>query len=116
MVRGPCLERDFAVQMPLRWILAFRRDRATSRKSSRVGFALVNAIRQCHRVGRHLGRQQGGSVAINFALLLIPLSLAVGAAVDYSVANRAKANLDSMADAAALSAVNVAAMSQTAAE
>jgi Flp pilus assembly protein TadG len=73
---------------------------------------VVNAIGQCRR----FGRQQGGSVAIMFALSVIPLSLAVGAAVDYSFANRAKAALDADADAAALSAVNMVAMSMTAAE
>lgn len=51
-----------------------------------------------------------GSVAIIFALALIPLTLAVGAAVDYSLAARIKAKLDAAADAAALAAVNKSAM------
>ncbi len=51
-----------------------------------------------------------GSIAISFALLSIPCMLAVGAAVDYSQANRVKAALDSYADAAVLAAVNQRAM------
>lgn len=53
-----------------------------------------------------LRRDKRGSIAINFTLALIPITLAVGGAVDYSVANRIKAELDAAADAAALSAVS----------
>jgi Flp pilus assembly protein TadG len=53
---------------------------------------------------------QRGSMAVTFALSLIPISLAVGAAVDYSFANGAKSKLDAVADAAALSAVTKMAM------
>jgi Flp pilus assembly protein TadG len=54
-----------------------------------------------------------GNIAITFAFASIPVILTVGAAVDYSVANRTKAMLDSYADAAALSATSQAAMSLT---
>jgi Flp pilus assembly protein TadG len=53
-------------------------------------------------------------VAVTFALALIPITLAVGAAVDYSFANKAKAQFDAAADTAVLAAVNKAAMAGTA--
>jgi Flp pilus assembly protein TadG len=52
----------------------------------------------------------GGNVAITFAIALIPILGGVGAAVDFSLANRAKTILDRYADAAALSAVNNSSM------
>ena len=55
--------------------------------------------------------QQSGNVVIIFALAAIPLTLSVGAAVDYSVAIRTKAALNAYADAAALLAVNKSSMS-----
>lgn len=55
-----------------------------------------------------------GNIAITFAILSVPIVVSVGAAVDYSLANRTKAVLDSYADAAALSVVNINAMSMTA--
>jgi Flp pilus assembly protein TadG len=61
-------------------------------------------------------RSSGGNVAITFAIAAIPIILAVGAAVDYSFANRAKAVLDSIADAASLSAVNQSALALSAAK
>jgi Flp pilus assembly protein TadG len=63
-----------------------------------------------------LGRSGSGSVAINFAIAILPIVLSVGAAVDYSIANRAKSGLDAAADAAALSAVSKAAMSLNASD
>jgi Flp pilus assembly protein TadG len=44
----------------------------------------------------------GGNVAITFALAILPLGSAVGAAVDYSHANSIKAELQSASDATAL--------------
>ncbi len=55
-----------------------------------------------------------GNVAVTFAVAAFPIILTVGAAVDYSAANRSKAVLDSIADAAVLSVTNQAAMAQTA--
>lgn len=62
---------------------------------------LVHAFRNC----------SSGNIAIMFGLTLMPVFLAVGAAVDYSFANQAKARLDAAADAAALAAVSKTAMS-----
>ena len=59
-------------------------------------------------------RDRRGNVAITFAIVSVPLVVSAGAAVDYSLANRTKATLDSYADAAALSVVNINAMSMTA--
>jgi Flp pilus assembly protein TadG len=61
-------------------------------------------------------RDRRGNMAITFALTAVPVVVSVGAAIDYSLANRAKAALDSYADAAALSVVNQHAMSMTAAQ
>jgi Flp pilus assembly protein TadG len=52
------------------------------------------------------GRHRGGNVALLFSVLIVPLILAVGAAIDYGYASRTKAALDALSDAAALSAVN----------
>jgi Flp pilus assembly protein TadG len=59
--------------------------------------------------------QTQGSVAILFALAVVPIILSIGAAADYSMASRVKAKLDAAADAAALAAVNKTALSMTAA-
>ena len=56
------------------------------------------------------GRDVRGNIAVTFALASLPIIVSAGAAVDYSLANRMKAALDSYADAAALSVVNNAAM------
>lgn len=58
-------------------------------------------------------RDRGGNIALTFGLAALPIVLAVGAAVDYTLANRTKAVLDSYADAAVISAVNQVAMSLT---
>jgi len=65
------------------------------------------------RLLRKFCRDKCGNIAITFALASMPILLAAGAAVDYSLANRTKAALDSYADAAVISAVNQAAMSLT---
>ena len=66
------------------------------------------------RIFSNFRRANSGNVAITFGLTLLPITLAVGAAVDYSLANRTKAVLDSYADAAALSAANQSAMALSA--
>lgn len=53
-----------------------------------------------------------GNVAIIFGLVIIPIIAAVGAAVDYGFASRASAQLNSIADAAALSAVSQSALGE----
>ncbi len=67
-----------------------------------------------HPNSERVAARQRGNVAITFAFAAVPVIMAVGAAVDYSLANRTKAVLDSVADAAVLSATNQAAMSLTA--
>ena len=74
---------------------------ATERSAMlRAGVRALTAALRAFRL-----RQDGG-VAITFALTLIPLTLAVGAGIDYGVANAAKAKLDAALDAAALAAVS----------
>ncbi len=58
-------------------------------------------------------RDRGGNLAITFAITAVPVVVSVGVAVDYSRANMTKAQLDSFADAAALSVVNRGAMALT---
>ena len=65
------------------------------------------------RLSRKFRGDKSGNIAITFGLAALPIMLAVGAAVDYTVANRTKAALDGYADAAAISAVNQAAMALT---
>jgi Flp pilus assembly protein TadG len=60
-------------------------------------------------------RQIGGNVAVMFGFAAIPILLSVGAAVDYSAANRSKAELDQIADATSLSAVSQSGLSFAAA-
>jgi Flp pilus assembly protein TadG len=61
---------------------------------------------QVARGAQRFARQQRGSVVITFAISLIPAIMFVGAAVDYSRINSAKAKLDAAADTAALAAVS----------
>jgi Flp pilus assembly protein TadG len=71
----------------------------------------------CNALDRvcHFRRHDGGTMALFAALAAIPIIFSVGAGVDYSTANMAKSKLDAIADAAALSAVDHAAISGTAA-
>jgi len=62
---------------------------------------------------RRFCRDNGGSMAMMMGLTAIPLIFAVGAGVDYGTANMAKAKLDAVADAAALSAVDHQAITGT---
>ena len=62
---------------------------------------------------RAFAADRRGNLAITFALATVPVVVSVGAAVDYSLANRTKATLDAYADAAALSVVNTKAMAMT---
>jgi Flp pilus assembly protein TadG len=58
-------------------------------------------------------RHNGGNVAIMTALLIIPLTFALGLAYDYTMASNRKDQIDGMADAAALGAVTPAMMAQS---
>ena len=51
-------------------------------------------------------KDRRGSYTVIFALSLIPMLIAIGATMDYSLAYRAKARLSDAADAAALAAVD----------
>lgn len=53
-----------------------------------------------------LCRDRRGNIAITFGLAAVPVMLAVGASVDYTLANKAKAKLDAAADEAALAAAS----------
>ena len=64
---------------------------------------------------RRFGAHRGGSTVLPMALALIPAMAMIGAAVDYSGANKAKAKLSAVADAAALAAVDHQAIAGTAA-
>ena len=57
-----------------------------------------------HSALRRFLADRGGNVAITFVLLLIPLVLAAGTAVDFSRASGTKAHIQSAADAAVLAA------------
>lgn len=63
---------------------------------------LCNAVSKVRRFRDH----DRGSVAMFMGLSAIPIIFSVGAGIDYSTANMAKSKLDSIADAAALSAVD----------
>ena len=76
---------------------------------------LRNALGQVQRLGHSFRRDQGGSMAMMMGLALVPIIFAVGAGIDYATANMAKSKLDSVADTAALSAVDHTAISGTAA-
>ena len=66
------------------------------------------------RVGAAFWRQRRGNVAIIFGIAAFPVILMVGAGIDYSLANRSKAVLNSFADAASLYVTNQAAMAWSA--
>jgi Flp pilus assembly protein TadG len=58
-------------------------------------------------------RHDRGSVAMLTALLIVPLTFALGMAYDYTMASNRKDQIDGMADAAALGAVTPAMMAQS---
>ena len=59
-----------------------------------------------HRLLSRFRRDQSANIAMIFALSLIPLISAIGCAVDYSLAARMKAKLQSAADGAAVAALS----------
>src|SRR5271154_5735230 len=58
-------------------------------------------------------RHDRGTVAMLTALLIVPLTFALGMAYDYTMASNRKDQIDGMADAAALGAVTPAMMAQS---
>lgn len=61
----------------------------------------------------NLGRSESGNVSVTFALAMLPLLLGLGMSLDYGAATKKRARMNAAADAAALSAVTPAMMSQT---
>jgi hypothetical protein len=70
-------------------------------KRSWTATRLAGAVRKA-RLSECFERDTSGNVAVFFALALIPVMGAVGAAVDYSRANSAKVSLQAALDSAAL--------------
>jgi len=62
------------------------------------------------RPGRRLGRDGSGATSVLFAIILVPLLLIVGLAVDFSFYIQAEAQLNLAADSAAMHAVRAASM------
>ena len=63
-------------------------------------------MRALLRLIDRFARDSRGNIALTFAICSVPLLTAVGAGVDYSLATRMKAKLQSAADAAAVAAVS----------
>jgi Flp pilus assembly protein TadG len=63
-------------------------------------------MRALHRLLSRFRRDQSANIAMIFALTLVPLVSAVGCAVDYSLAARMRAKLQSAADGAAVAAIS----------
>jgi Flp pilus assembly protein TadG len=62
----------------------------------------ISSLDYLRRRWRELRKASAGNVAVTFALTLVPVAGAVGAAVDYSRANSAKVAMQAAADATAL--------------
>jgi len=77
-------------------------DKRQQKQTIMIRSTLVERIRNRVAAFRTAG---SGNVVIPFALLLIPLVGAVGAAVDFSLANKARTELEAAADAAAVGSV-----------
>lgn len=72
--------------------------------------AIASALRKARHLFKPFCVNQRANVAVIFGIAAVPIMMSVGAAIDYSFANRAHATLNGYADMAALSAVNRAAM------
>lgn len=62
-----------------------------------------------HALFREIGRfrrEKSGNIAVIFALALLPVLAAIGTAVDYSLATRMRAKLQSAADAASVASIS----------
>jgi Flp pilus assembly protein TadG len=62
---------------------------------------------------RRFAGDRKANIAMSFALLLLPVTFAIGMGIDYASAARKRTQLNAAADAAALAAVTPAMMSQT---
>jgi len=63
-------------------------------------------MRALFRLIRRFSRDKKANVAIMFGIATVPLLMAVGAGIDYSLAARMKAKLQSAADAAAVASIS----------
>ncbi len=70
------------------------------------------AVSRLRLAASRFGSERSGVVAVLFGLMLLPIVMAVGAAVDYSMASRTKASLDVAADAAVMSTIRRVALAE----
>jgi Flp pilus assembly protein TadG len=67
-----------------------------------------SAMTTLHTPLQHIiKRDERGNVGILFGLMLLPMALAIGVAVDYSRGNRSKSDMQTALDAAAIAAIKV---------
>jgi Flp pilus assembly protein TadG len=71
---------------------------------------------QLSKLARRFGANSKGNVAVLFAIACIPMLVAIGCAVDYSLAVRMKSKMQSAADAASVGAISQSSPGYTAAE
>src|SRR5438874_12188579 len=65
---------------------------------------LRQTVEKCQDLCRQFQRRDYGQVAVMFALAIVPLAAAVGAAVDYSRGNEIRTSLQKALDSAVLAA------------
>ena len=63
---------------------------------------MINALSHLHRAVKQFRKSERGNVMLTFALATIPMIGFVGAAVDYSRGNSAKAAMQAAVDSTAL--------------
>ena len=63
-------------------------------------------MRALFQLIRRFSRDRNANVALLFGITAVPLLMAVGAGIDYSLATRMKAKLQSAADAAAVASIS----------
>src|SRR5665647_373132 len=63
-------------------------------------------MRNLFRLIGRFGRDRRGNIAVIFTIACVPIISAVGCAVDYSMATRMKAKLQSAADAASVASIS----------
>ncbi len=67
----------------------------------------VGMVRRFGRLLSRLHRNARANVAATFAIAIVPLIASIGCAIDYSMATRIKAKLQSSADAASVASISV---------
>ena len=85
-----------------------RYDPACSRYRDRIWVDMAKAgfAGRLAALLRRFRSNSSGNIAVIFALALLPILTAIGAATDYSTANRMKAKMQSAADAAAVASIS----------